>query len=82
MVTRQAREAIFITVGPEPRGAPPKVIHLGRGPVRFRVLLAYQAILLEQLRWPPTSIVVPGANRLNLARPFAIRCSPRRSMPV
>jgi kojibiose phosphorylase len=47
MMTRRARGAVVVSVGPEPEGVPPGVIHLGGGPARFRALLAAQAALLE-----------------------------------
>lgn len=50
MVTSEARGAVFVSVGPEPGGVPPEVIHLGGGPDRFRGLLACQVALHEQLR--------------------------------
>jgi hydroxymethylpyrimidine pyrophosphatase-like HAD family hydrolase len=82
MVTLQAKEAIFISVGPEPWGTPPEVIHLGGGPARFRALLAYQAAVLEKLQRPPTSILVPEADRLNRACRFTRGLPPIRSLPV
>jgi len=48
MVVPEVRGAIFASVGPEPGGAPPDVIHLGGGPARFRALLASQVALHEQ----------------------------------
>src|ERR671924_1181834 len=45
MVTFRARGAAFVSVGPEPGGIPPQVVHLGGGPARFRTLLSYQAVL-------------------------------------
>src|SRR5690606_26178276 len=48
MLTPSARGATFVSVGPEPAGAPPEVIHLGGGPDRFRELLAAQASLHER----------------------------------
>jgi hydroxymethylpyrimidine pyrophosphatase-like HAD family hydrolase len=41
-VTPSARGAIYISVGLEPNGAPPGVIHLGGGPARFLQLLQEQ----------------------------------------
>jgi hypothetical protein len=52
MVTPQAKRATFVSVGPEPGGAPPEVVHLGGGPACFQTLLAYQAALHERLRRP------------------------------
>jgi kojibiose phosphorylase len=43
MVVPEARGAVLVSVGPEPGGAPPPVIHLGGGPDRFLDLLAAQA---------------------------------------
>lgn len=42
MLTASAEGATFVSVGPEPGGAPPEVIHLGGGPARFRELLEAQ----------------------------------------
>ncbi|MBI2940402.1 MAG: hypothetical protein HYY04_08185 [Chloroflexi bacterium] len=47
MVTSWTRGAVFVSVGPEPGGVPPEVIHLGGGPARFRALLACQVALHE-----------------------------------
>lgn len=52
MVTPPARRATFVSVGPEPGGIPPEILHLGGGPPRFQELLAYQAALHEQCRRP------------------------------
>jgi kojibiose phosphorylase len=43
MVVPEALGALFVSVGPEPAGVPPPVIHLRGGPARFRDLLASQA---------------------------------------
>jgi trehalose/maltose hydrolase-like predicted phosphorylase len=48
MLTPSARGATFVSVGPEPGGAPPEVIHLGGGPERFVQLLEAQAQLHER----------------------------------
>lgn len=48
MVAPDARGAIFVSVGPEPSGVPPGVIHLGGGPACFYALLAHQATLYER----------------------------------
>ncbi|HEX7119366.1 MAG TPA: glycosyl hydrolase family 65 protein [Longimicrobiales bacterium] len=45
MRTPSARGATFVSVGPEPGGAPEGVIHLGGGPARFLELLEAQAAL-------------------------------------
>ncbi len=45
MIIPEAKGAVFVSVGPEPGGVPPPVIHLGGGPERFRELLAAQAAL-------------------------------------
>ena len=42
MVTPQSAGAVFVSVGPEPNGVPPGVIHLGGGPTAFQRLLAEQ----------------------------------------
>ena len=34
------RGATFVSVGPEPEGAPPEVLHVGGGPARFRGILS------------------------------------------
>ncbi len=36
MVVPEASGAVYVSVGPEPAGVPPPVIHLGGGPRRFR----------------------------------------------
>ncbi|HEY3355747.1 MAG TPA: glycosyl hydrolase family 65 protein [Polyangia bacterium] len=66
MITPEAEGAVFASVGPEPHGAPPPVIHLGGGPQRFKELLRYQASL-HPLAFPagPTAdpewlLVEPG----------------------
>jgi kojibiose phosphorylase len=43
MMVPSADGAVFVSVGPEPGGAPPPVIHLGGGPQRFRELMRLQA---------------------------------------
>lgn len=48
MLTPSARGATFVSVGPEPGGVPPEVIHLGGGPERFVQLLEAQARLHER----------------------------------
>jgi hydroxymethylpyrimidine pyrophosphatase-like HAD family hydrolase len=65
MVTRQSKEAMFISVGSEPGGTPPDVMHLSGGPSRFRALLTYQAALLDQRRWPPTIIAATRTEHRN-----------------
>jgi hypothetical protein len=82
MVTHQAKAALFISVGAEPWGTPPEVMHLGGGPARFRALLAHQAALLERLHRPLTSGVVPRADRRNPAGPLPSAPPPLRSLPV
>ncbi len=47
MVTEHSQGAVFVSVGPEPGGAPEPVIHLGGGPERFRALLQAQLELRE-----------------------------------
>jgi kojibiose phosphorylase len=46
--------ATFVSVGPEPGGAPPGVLHLAGGPPRFAAVLAAQAA-----RWPVTLPAAP-----------------------
>jgi kojibiose phosphorylase len=45
LISPQAAGAAFVSVGPEPGGAPRPVLHLGGGPDRFRELLEAQAAL-------------------------------------
>ena len=45
MLLPEVMEATVVSVGPEPGGTPPHVLHLGGGPARFRKLLADQAAL-------------------------------------
>jgi kojibiose phosphorylase len=45
----ELRGAVVVSVGPEPGGAPPSVLHLGGGPDRFCVLLEQQLALDEEL---------------------------------
>ncbi|HUX86122.1 MAG TPA: glycosyl hydrolase family 65 protein [Chloroflexota bacterium] len=45
MITPAARDAVFVSVGPEPGGVPAPVIHLGGGPPCFRQLLDMQVRL-------------------------------------
>jgi trehalose/maltose hydrolase-like predicted phosphorylase len=45
MLTPESAGAVFVSVGPEPGGVPPPVLHLGGGPARFRELLEAQAAL-------------------------------------
>ncbi|HKF54223.1 MAG TPA: hypothetical protein VKJ45_02220, partial [Blastocatellia bacterium] len=42
MVTPEAKGATFVSVGPEPSGVPPEVIHVGGGPARFKRILESQ----------------------------------------
>lgn len=49
MVTPEARQAVFASVGLEPNGVPPEVVHIGGGPERFKALLACQVALHEQI---------------------------------
>jgi hypothetical protein len=42
MVTYGSRGAVYASVGPEPNGVPPNVIHLGGGPQKFIELLKEQ----------------------------------------
>jgi hypothetical protein len=48
MVTHGSRGAVYVSVGPEPNGVPPEVIHLGGGPDRFIDLLKQQIKLHHQ----------------------------------
>jgi trehalose/maltose hydrolase-like predicted phosphorylase len=54
MVELSCSGATFVSVGPEPGGVPPPVLHLGGGPQRFLQLLADQAA-----RWPVTLPLEP-----------------------
>jgi kojibiose phosphorylase len=45
MLVPEVAGAVVVSVGPEPAGVPPGVLHLGGGPARFRALLAAQAAL-------------------------------------
>jgi len=47
MVTPEARDAVYVSVGPEPNGVPEGVIHLGGGPRRFMQLLEEQIKLIR-----------------------------------
>lgn len=47
MLTEASRGAVFVSVGPEPGGVEPPVLHLGGGPERFAELLAALADRLE-----------------------------------
>ena len=70
MITPQTRGAVFVSVGPEPGGTPPGVLHLGGGPTRFRELLAAQANLQEQMALRRSDTVTPATKPLDLpARP-------------
>lgn len=50
MYVPAARGAVFLSVGAEPNGVPPGVIHLGGGPERFLAFLEEQARLHEERR--------------------------------
>ncbi|MBI4491765.1 MAG: glycoside hydrolase family 65 protein [Chloroflexi bacterium] len=50
-----AEGATFASVGPEPGGAPPGVLHLGGGPPRFRHVLDEQLAHLRELQPEPTA---------------------------
>jgi kojibiose phosphorylase len=50
MVTEDSSGAVFVSVGPEPGGAPFPVIHLGGGPNRFKRLLEAQLDLRKRRR--------------------------------
>jgi len=47
MVTPEARDSVFVSVGPEPAGVPPEVIHIGGGPANLLHLL-HQQIRLQR----------------------------------
>lgn len=55
MVTPAAQGVVFVSVGPEPGGVPPEVIHLGGGPDRFQELLAQQVAMHAQRARPATA---------------------------
>lgn len=57
LIVPEAEGAIYLSVGPEPNGVPPGVVHLGGGPPRFRELLAEQ-IALRAAAWPITAEAV------------------------
>lgn len=59
MVTPSAKGAVFVSVGKEPGGTPPEVIHLGGGPVRFLRLLDEQIELHEQRALLPQFVPTP-----------------------
>jgi hydroxymethylpyrimidine pyrophosphatase-like HAD family hydrolase len=42
MVIPEAKGSVFVSVGPEPAGVPPEVLHIGGGPARFERLLEEQ----------------------------------------
>ena len=45
MVTTSAKESIFVSVGKEPNGTPPEVLHVGGGPAKFVELMNQQIAL-------------------------------------
>jgi len=49
MVTPEARNAVYVSVGPEPNGVPENVIHLAGGPARFIHLLETQIKLMREV---------------------------------
>ena len=49
MVTPEATGSTFVSVGPEPAGVPPEVIHIGGGPATFERLLEDQIEIHTQL---------------------------------
>lgn len=53
MIQPEFESSVYVSVGPEPGGAPPPVLHLGGGPPRFWQVLAEQAARHE--------IGLPGA---------------------
>jgi len=50
MLAECARGAVFASVGPEPGGVPPGVVHAGGGPARFRTIVRSVAALRERVR--------------------------------
>jgi hypothetical protein len=46
MVTKEAKGATFLSVGREPAGVPPEVIHTGGGPAYFQHVLERQIEML------------------------------------
>jgi len=48
MVTPEAKGATFVSVGPEPSGVPPEVIHVGGGPARFKRILESQIEIYDR----------------------------------
>lgn len=57
LIIPEATGAVYLSVGPEPNGVPPEVVHLGGGPPRFRELLGEQIALRAQA-WPMTAAAV------------------------
>lgn len=49
MVIPEAKGSVFVSVGPEPAGVPPEVLHIGGGPAKFERLLESQ-IELDKIR--------------------------------
>src|SRR5262249_53872642 len=47
-VTVSAQGAVYVSVGPEPNGVPPQVIHVGGGPARFIEILREQIRLHQR----------------------------------
>jgi trehalose/maltose hydrolase-like predicted phosphorylase len=59
MLSAEIADATFVSVGPEPGGAPAGVLHLGGGPRRFAELLGAQAAL-HPVTLPATPESDPG----------------------
>jgi hypothetical protein len=51
MVTPASRACVFVSLGPEPAGVPPQVLHIGGGPARFERLLEDQ-LQIHRARFP------------------------------
>ncbi|MBI2953537.1 MAG: glycoside hydrolase family 65 protein [Chloroflexi bacterium] len=66
MVVPGVRGSILVSVGREPNGVPPEVIHLGGGPVRFQQILACQVALGEQRVQTQRNTAMGGLDLLDL----------------
>jgi kojibiose phosphorylase len=47
MLVPELRRAVYVSVGPEPGGAPPQVLHVGGGPIAFLDILHDQLAMRE-----------------------------------
>lgn len=64
MLVSAAKGAVVVSVGREPNGVPPGVIHLGGGPACFRALLEQQVNLRRSFRPSESTFAVrPGSPR-------------------